>query len=353
MSQVAANPHRHIPVPRPEWLALHHEDALDPGQPIVDAHHHLWALPGATYLRDELLTDLRSGHQVVATVFVDCHSHYRSDGPEALRPVGETAFAAQQGLASDAAAPGGPQICAAIVGWADLMLGDAVRPVLEAHIAAGQGRFRGVRSRPTWHDDPVAHPSRDGRPGVLLEPAVQQAARVLGALGLTLDLWVYHPQLGDVIELATACPGTTIVLNHCGGPLGCGPYEGRRAEVFAEWREQVQRLARLRNLRMKLGGLAMPRIGFGFEMTERPVNSETLAQAWAPYFETCIEAFGADRCMFESNFPVDQVACSHAVLWNAFKRVARGCSAGERHELFARTAALTYGIEHTLGAPRA
>lgn len=336
--------HKAIPTPRPDWLALHHEDALDPTESIVDAHHHLWALPGNTYLHGELRDDLRSGHHIRATVFVDCHSHYRRDGPEALRPVGETAFVVEQAMAGT---PTDTRLCAAIVGWADLMLGDGVRPVLEAHVEAGQGRFRGIRSRPTWHDDPVMHPSREGRAGLLREPALQTGARVLGAMDLSLDLWVYHPQLDDVEHLAAACPDTLLVLNHCGGPL----FAGQRAEVFGDWRTRIQRLALHPNVRVKLGGLTMPRIGFGFELADRPVTSECMAQAWKPYFETCIEAFGTERCLFESNFPVDKVGCGYAVLWNAFKRVARGYSDGERHALFARTAARTYRIEDVLATP--
>ncbi len=330
-------------VPRPEWLALHQEDILEPGLPIVDAHHHLWALPAASYLGADLLQDLGTGHDVRATVFIDCEAGYRTDGPQALQPVGETSFIVEQARLMEASGAR-YQPCAAIVSWADLSLGEQVAPVLEAHIEAGQGRFRGVRARPTWHADPGAHPTGAHREGVLLEPAVQQGVRRLGAMGLSLDVWVYHSQLGDVAALAANCPDTVMVLNHCGGPLGVGPYAGRRAEVFDEWRMHVRSLAKFPNLRMKLGGLGMPRMGFGFEQAERPVASELLAQAWGPYFETCIESFGADRCMFESNFPVDKVTCSYAVLWNAFKRASQGCSAAERADLFSGTAARTYRL---------
>ncbi|MFM9927611.1 amidohydrolase family protein [Variovorax sp. H27-G14] len=333
--------HRTIASPRADWLALHSEDILDPAQPIVDAHHHLWALPGATYLRPQLLEDLDSGHDIRATVFVDCHSHYLSSGPAALRPTGETAFVVAQAPADDATRGG---LCAAIVGWADLMLGEQVSPVLEAHMQAGQGRFRGIRSRPTWHDDAEVHPSREGSAGLLREPALQRGARALGAMGLSLDLWIYHTQLDDVAHLAAHCPDTTLVLNHCGGPLGNGPFTHRRAEVFDDWRQRIRSLASHPQVHIKLGGLAMPRMGFGLELAQRPLDSSALAAAWAPYFETCIEAFGTQRCMFESNFPVDKTGCSYAVLWNAFKRVAAGCSASERTDLFMRTATRTYGM---------
>ncbi|MGJ7609661.1 MULTISPECIES: amidohydrolase family protein [unclassified Variovorax] len=336
--------HAGIATPRAEWLALHREDIIDPELPIVDAHHHLWVLPTSTYLHAELTQDLRSGHNIRSTVFVDCHSHYRTDGLDALRPVGETAFAAAQADAS-AKIDGNTRCCAAIVGWVDLSLGDLLSSVLQAHVEAGKGRFRGVRARPTWHADPAVHPAGAGREGVLRDALVQQGVRRLGAMGLSLDLWVYHTQLGDVVSLAANCPDTLMVLNHCGGPLGIGPLANQGAEVFDDWLVQLRALARLPNVRIKLGGLAMPRMGFGLDRLARPADSATLASLWRPCFEACIEAFGADRCMFESNFPVDKTGCSYAVLWNAFKRATVTCNASERSRLFSGTAALTYSID--------
>lgn len=340
----APSPHAAIALPRPEWLALHSEPILEPKLPIVDPHHHLWVMPGAHYLQPELGADLRSGHKLQATVFVDCHSHYRSDGPEALRPVGETQFAVEQARLAAQRDPA-VQVCAAIVGWADLTLASAQFDyVLQAHVAAGAGRFRGIRARPTWHADPSVHPVGTNRPEVLRDAQVQQGVRQLGSMGLSLDLWLYHTQLGDVAALAAACPDTLLVLDHCGGPLGVGPYAGRRSEVFTQWQQEITALAQFPNLRIKLGGLAMQRMGFGFEQAACPPDSAALAKAWAPYFETCIAAFGTQRCMFESNFPVDKIGCSYAVLWNAFKRISTGYSSAERSDLFSRTAAATYGI---------
>jgi len=330
----------YFPKLRPEWLALHQEDVLDPALAIIDPHHHLWQTPEFTYALPQLQADVDSGHAVRATVFVDCMSHYRSDGPAALRPVGETEFVAQHGGAGQ----GGTQLCAGIVGWADLQRGDRVTPVLEAHIAAGQGRFRGVRARATWHGDAALHPPGAGAAEVLLQPQVQQAARVLAAMGLTLDVWVYHTQLKDVARLAAACPQTTLVLNHCGGPLGVGPYAGQRAAVLQDWRAQITALAAHENVVVKLGGLAMPRCGFGWQEAARPVDSARLAQAWAPYVAHCIAAFGVQRCMFESNFPMDQTGCSYRTLWNAFKRLAQSASASEKAALFAGTAARVYRL---------
>ncbi len=332
--------HSYFPHLRPDWLFLHKEDVLDPGLAIIDPHHHLWQTPEFSYALPQLQADVGSGHAVRATVFVECLSHYRAHGPEALRPVGETEYVVQH----SGPAQSGADMCAGIVGWADLQLGDQITPVLEQHIQAGQGRFRGLRSRPTWHADPAIHALGAGHAEVLLQPQVQQAVRALGRLGLTLDIWVYHTQLADVARLAASCPQTTLVLNHCGGPLGVGPYAGQRDAVLHDWQAQMQALSRHPNIVVKLGGLAMPRCGFGWHQAARPVGSQVLASAWAPYIEHCIAAFGVQRCMFESNFPMDKTGCSYVTLWNAFKRLAKGASAGEKAALFEATAARVYRL---------
>lgn len=347
-SATAIDPSYHkanFPDIRPEWLARNNEQAIEADLPIVDAHHHLWELPGFTYMRDDLLADLRGGHNIVSTVYIDCMSRYRLDGPEEFRPVGETEFVVSEtaNLTKEGFAP-----CAGIVGWADLLLGDQVQPVLEQQIEAGQGRFRGVRTRAAWHEHPLLRPPSHSFAGMLLDPSLQRGVKKLGALGLSLDVWVYHPQLKDVGRLATACPDTTLVLDHCGAPLGIGPFAGRRDEVFRSWRDDIKALAAHSNIVVKLGGLAMPRCGFGFHEAEMPATSEMLATAWTPYLDTLIEAFGTKRCLFESNFPVDKAVCSYVVIWNAFKRYSRACSAAEREDLFSRTAATTYRLEHTL-----
>jgi predicted TIM-barrel fold metal-dependent hydrolase len=338
---------KNFPPIRPDWLAEAREPVLEPGLPVIDTHHHLWDLPEGTYLRPELQEDLASGHDVRATVFVDCHSKYRAAGPEALQPVGETEFVVEE-VPLDASNP--RNACAAIVSWADLMLGDAVEETLAAHVQAGQGRFRGIRTRSAWHAHPEVHPVGLAQQGMLVNPALQKGARRLGAMGLTLDVWVYHSQLEDVARLARACPGTTIILDHCGAPLGIGPYEDQRDEVFRAWSEQIRAIAQHENVVVKLGGLAMPRMGWRFHERATPVGSAELAQQWEPYVSTCVEAFGAHRAMFESNFPVDKGACSYRVVWNAFKRLAAGCSSTEKHALFAATAARVYRIEEALNA---
>jgi L-fuconolactonase len=334
-------PNPHFPV-RPDWLALHEETALEPDLPVIDPHHHLWDRPENPYLVPDLLADLGGGHRIVATVFAECGARYRADGPVELRPVGETAFAA---AAATTAGPHGTRICAGIIGHADLRLGDAVEPVLRAHLAAGGGRFRGIRQISAWHADPAARASlASPPPGLLADPGVRRGAAVLARLGLSFDAYMYHTQLADLAALADAVPDLAIVLDHTGGAIGIGPYAGRRAETFGEWRAGMRALASRPNIHVKLGGMGMRLFGFGFGAGDRPPSSAALAAAWAPHVEACIEAFGAGRCMFESNFPVDKGSCSYAVLWNAFKRIAAGASAAEKAALFAGTAARVYRL---------
>ena len=251
-------------------------------------------MPQCPYLIEDLAADAAAGHRVVATVYVEAHTAYRTDGPEALRPVGETEFVVAEIARQEARTGATTALCAGIVGAADLALGDRVEEVLATHVAAGRGRFRGVRLRAAAHPDPAfAPPVGAPAEGFLLRPEVQAGAACLGRLGLALDVWVFQTQLRDVAALAASCPGTRMVLNHVGGVLGIGPFAGRREEVFPTWREDVRALARFDNLHVKLGGLCMPRVGFRFHEAELPPSSAELAAAWRPYIETCIEAFGA------------------------------------------------------------
>ncbi len=327
---------------RPVWLAQRVEAALEPALPIIDPHHHLWEREGG-YLLDELLADLNSGHQVQATVFAQCGYAYRTEGPEALRPVGETERVTA--IANEAVARGVPQqVCAGIVGHADLTLGDAVHDVLQAHIAAGDGRFRGVRHITARHD--AFNASLLGRPsaGLHQHTGFRRGLAQLQALGLSFDAWLYHTQIGELADLARSLPGLQIVLNHLGGPLGAGPYRGKRNEVLTAWRDSLKTLATCPNVSVKLGGLAMAIGGFEFHKLTLPPGSEQLANAWAPYLHSAIDLFGPQRCMFESNFPVDKAMCSYAVLWNAFKRVAAGASAADKAALFHDTAKRVYRL---------
>ncbi len=340
------NAHGQIAI-REEWLSLHREAALDPALPILDPHHHLWDRPGERYLLEELLADAGTGHDIRATVFVQCGAMYRADGPEAERSLGETAFMA--GVA-EAAAGGRTRACAGIVGFVDLTLGDAVAPLLERHREAARGRFVGVRNRIAWHPSPAVRSNLlSPPPGPLEDPRFVDGARRLAGAGLVLDVWAYQTQLPLVRAVAQAVPELTVVVDHCGGPLGVGPFAGRPREGFDAWRREVRALAALPNVVMKLGGLAMEVGGFAFHEGAAPPDSATLAAAWRPHVETCVEAFGAHRCMFESNFPVDKGMVSYAVLWNAFKRLAAGAGADERGALFSGTARQTYRISPVIG----
>lgn len=333
------------------WLAQVAEDVIDPDLPIVDPHHHLWDLPGGRYLLHELLADTGQAdvhgrrHDVRATVFVECASMYRADGPEALRPVGETEFV--NGVAAMSASGGfGPtRVAAGIVAFADLSLGTAVREVLQAHVDAARGRFRGIRHAAGWHADPrIRHSHTQPPPGLLLDARFREGFAQLAPLGLSFDAWLYHPQIPELTDLARAFPGTTIVLDHYGGPLGIGPYQGRADDVYAEWRGHIDELARCPNVVVKLGGLHMPINGFGWHKEPKPPGSAEIAEATRRYVHHTIDRFGPQRCMFESNFPVDKVSCSYLVLWNAFKRLAAGFSADDKAALFHGTAQRVYRL---------
>lgn len=331
--------------PDEAWLAKQQpEPILEPNLPIIDTHHHLWQRPNHRYLLDELLADLGTGHNTVATVFAECHAMYRADGPEAMRPVGETEFVAGVAAMSASGLYGSTRIAAGIVGFADLTLGDRVEPVLQAHIQAGGGRFRGIRHSAAWDASPIIGNSRVDGPHLLQQADFRAGLARLTALGLSLDAWVFHPQLADVIDLARAFPTANIIVGHVGGPLGYGPYTGKRDEVFNGWKAHITELATCQNVTMKLGGMMMRLAAFDYGTEPTPPSSTVLADCWRPYMETCIELFGAERCMFESNFPVEKMGTGWAVLWNALKRIAAGASAEEKLALFSGTARRAYRL---------
>jgi predicted TIM-barrel fold metal-dependent hydrolase len=335
----------HLPV-RQDWLDRRREEIIEPDLPIVDPHHHLVDRPETGhYLLPELLADIATGHNIIATVYLEWLSMYRAQGPAERRPVGEVEFA--NGVAAMAASGtyGKTRVCAGIVGYADLTLGAAVEKVLEAMIAAGGGRFRGIRFITASHPDQAEWGSAVIRPaGLLLDPRVREGFARLEPLGLSFDAWMYHTQLPELVDLARAFPATPIVLDHVGGPIGLGPYADRRDEVFAAWSARVRELSACPNVHIKLGGLGMRMFGFTHHTGELPPSSEELAAAWRPYIETCIAAFGPERAMFESNFPVDKGSCGYAALWNAFKRIAAGYSAAEKAALFSGTASKFYRL---------
>lgn len=330
----------------PQFLARHDEPVLDPELPIVDPHHHLWD-HGYRYLFDEFLEDISSGHNIRASVFVQCDAMYRADGDPELAPVGETEFVNGAAAISASGGYGPARVCAGIVGYADLLLGERVDAVLEAHLRAAGNRFRGIRGRSVWDSDPTIKGSaKDFPPGLLLDPKFREGYRRLAEYDLSFDSWLFHPQIPELADLASKFPGTTVILDHVGGPLAIGQYAGKRDEVFAAWKRNLVELAQRENVFVKLGGLAMHLFGFDLDSGHRdaPAPSETLAKLWRPYMETCIELFGARRCMFESNFPVDKRGASYRVLWNAFKRISAGASADEKAALFHGSACRAYRL---------
>ena len=332
-----------------DWLNLTREEALEPDLPICDPHHHLWDFRtdyvDTRYLMDDLLADLAGGHNIVSTVFIECRAMYRADESDPLRMVGETEFVNGIAAMSASGQYGPTRIAAGIVGRADLALGDAVSEILEAHIVAGCGRFRGIRHAASWdtHDD-IRNAHTDPPQGLLGDATFRQGFARLAPLNLSFEGWLYHTQISELADLARAFPETTIILNHFGGPLGIGPYAGKRDEIMVQWRKDIAELATCENVVAKLGGINMKVNGFGWHDGEAPPTSEVLAEATRPYYDHCIEHFGPGRCLFESNFPVDKVSCSYTVLWNAFKRIAADFSADEKTKLFHDTAARVYRV---------
>ncbi|NIF55853.1 amidohydrolase family protein [Burkholderia sp. Ax-1724] len=324
------------------WHRQSSEPALDPDLPIVDCHHHLWQRKNGDYLVDDFLADLTTGHHIRATVFVEGGTSYCEHASPALRPVGETRFAVASALAAPARWRNA--ICAGIVARADLMLGDQVVPVLEAQHEAAAGRLRGIRFPIRWDAAGIGMWGHTYAQGRSADRSFRAAFRHLRAFDLSFDAFVYHHQLNEIAALAGSFPETRIIVNHVGGPLGVGPYEGQRDAVFAEWKSGLAQVAAHSNVYMKLGGLGMLYTGFPFHLNAVPPGSEVLARSWAPYVHECLEAFGVTRCMFESNFPVDQQSASYSVVWNAFKRLTARCSPDEKRALFSATAAHAYRL---------
>jgi L-fuconolactonase len=340
------------------------EPILEPDLPIVDAHHHLWDVSALVsvqgpathslqavgrvrprYLADEFLADIRLGHNICATVYVQSQpgvSLYRRSGPAAAAPAGETEFANATAITA-CGSYGDIRLCAAIVGYADLRLSD-IAGGLEAHLAAGGGRFRGIRQAATWDEDEAVLGGITALQGLYATAAFRSGFSRLAPLGLIFDAAVLEPQLGDVVDLARAFPQTTIVVDHTGMPVGIGRYAGQHALRFPIWRSSIMALAACPNVVIKLGGLGFPLTGFGTFLTTPPPTAAQLSVLWKPYLETCIDTFGVQRCMFESNFPADAGSAGYATIWNAFKIVAAGASADEKSWLFRRTAQRVYGM---------
>lgn len=335
------SPHHKV---REDWLVLSQEEVLAPGQPIFDCHHHLWDRPEGRYRAEELTADVCAGHDVRASLYVQCTTGYRTTGPEALRPVGEVETVLDWTRGSE-------HFPAGIVAMADLQLGAAVRPVLEALAEAGQGRVKGIRNTTAWHADPSVRSNPiPPPPGLLATKAFRAGARTVAAHGLTLDIWAYQTQLAEVRALAEAVPELTVVVDHCGGPLGVGPHDRFDAQNFSAWRAALAPVAALPNTRVKIGGFGLAVFGWRYAEAPEPPHSEALAEDWRPWVETCLDLFGPARAMFESNFPVDKGQVGYRTLWNAFKRLAAQLGDAAQDALFWRTAAQVYGIDQQIFA---
>lgn len=329
--------------PNDDWLARLEEEALEADLPIIDTHHHLWLRNGYTYLMPELAADMDSGHNIAATVFAECHSMYRQGGPEVERSLGETEFVTGQAAMSASGEFGSARACAVMFGNVDMTLGADIEPLLDRHVEASGGRFRGVRYSTGWDaDERIRNVAPDA--GMLVNGSVREAASVLARKGFSLDSWLYHPQLDEVAALADALPDLTIILNHVGSPILGGPFRGKKAEVFEDWCARIRRVGERENVYVKLGALPIRMPDFDGDR-EMPPGSEEVAAAWRPWIETCIEAFGPARSMYESNFPVQKRWCSYQVCWNAFKRISANAGASEKADLFAGAAARAYRID--------
>lgn len=335
--------------PNMDWLARAiREPVIEPELPIVDPHMHFWDhKTGYKYYVEEFARDIAaSGHNVEATVFVECHAMYRASGPEHLKCVGETEFAVGMAAMAASGKYTSSRAAAAIVGCADLTLGERTRETLEAHMEAANGRFRGVRQRAKWDPDPVVRgPVSADHAGLYLDPEFGEGLDLLTSMGLSLDASIFHPQLPDVAALARAHPDASIVVVHTGSPVGHSSYAGKEAEVHANWLAGMKELAKCPNVSIKMGGLLMCLGNFDFTTADAPPTSDQLAQLWRPFIEPCIELFGAHRCMASSNFPVDKAGVPYGTLWNMFKRLTAGCSADEKKMIFSGTARRIYRLD--------
>lgn len=328
------------------------EDVLEPDLPICDPHHHLYLWPGIPlglpekYLLEDFVREIEaSGHRIESTVYLEATAFYRPDGPEELRTLGETEFATGVAAMSASGLFGPARVCEGIVARVELVRGAAIGKVLEKHAAVAGARLKGIRDAGPWDASPDVPAGHTAPPKGLYEMASFRAGfALLEQFGLSFDAWQYHTQLPQVAALADAFPATPIVLNHVGGVLGIGPYAGKANEVFAAWSRDIKDLAKRPNVVVKLGGLGQPLGPFDFYTRAEKAGSEELARGWSPYIETCIEAFGPARSMFESNFPVDSLSCSYRTIWNAFKRIAAGASAAEKALLFRDAARRVYRL---------
>ena len=338
----------HLPV-RQEWLNQLIEDPILPNIPIIDPHHHLWDVGFGRYYIEELLEDINSsGHNIVSTVYIMSSSNtkiYSKDGLEEFKPLTEIEFATSEGKRADLIPNNKVKVNASIVGSVDLTYGNKLQPVLEKAVNISEGRLKGIRMLLASHTDPrISSGAVKSDLGLMLHPNFIDGAKCVQDANLSLDFWIYHTQLNEMEKIARALPDLTIILNHIGGPIHLGEYEGKQAATHREWRSAMMRLSRIPNINVKLGGLGMAVNGAKFHNSKFPPNSVQLSDVWKPWIYETIDMFGFDRCMFESNFPVDKGSCSYGALWNAFKIIAKDMSDDEINKLFSKNAAKIYKI---------
>jgi len=338
----------HLPV-RQEWLNQHIEDPISPNIPIIDPHHHLWDVGFGRYYIEELLEDINSsGHNILSTVYIMSSSNtkiYSKDGLEEFKPLTEIEFATSEGKRADLIPNNKVKVNASIVGSVDLTYGNKLQPVLEKAVNISEGRLKGIRMLLASHIDPrISSGAVKSDLGLMLHPNFIEGAKCIQNANLSLDFWIYHTQLNEMEKIARSLPDLTIILNHIGGPIHLGEYEGKQAATHREWRSAMMRLSRIPNINVKLGGLGMAVNGAKFHNNKFPPNSVQLSDVWKPWIYETIDMFGFDRCMFESNFPVDKGSCSYGALWNAFKILAKDMSDDEINKLFSKNAAKIYKI---------
>jgi L-fuconolactonase len=315
------------------------DEILNPHQVIIDSHVHL--MPSARYFAREFVADLEGGHHIAASVLVECGAGYDGATLDFLGPAAETRFIASEAEAIEAAG-----VRVGVVGHADLRAGAAINNLLDAHRQSCGARLKGIRQRAAHDRTGLIRSTGAPPPAALLsDRRFREGFTQLGRSGLSFDVWVFFHQLGEVAALARAFPDTLIILNHVGGPLGVGPYSKYPQSSFEQWSAGVHDVAGCSNVVVKLGGLGMSHVGFRFHRQQHSATARQLAAAWRPYIETCIDAFGPGRAMFESNFPVDRATCTYAVLWNAFKCLTESYSDDESQALLAGTAARVYGLD--------
>ena len=331
-----------------DWLAQVKEEIINPELPIIDPHHHLWngdnqLASSFPYLIDNLSEDTNSGHNIVGTIFMECAQGYYQEGEDKYKPIGETEYVMK--VIKDSKKTSNSANIIGIISFADLMLGSEVKDVLNQHILIGEGLFKGIRHAAGWDQSNEIHNSHSNPiKNIYYDPSFRKGAEELIKLNLTFDSWHYHNQISDLSIFAKDYPELTIIHDHFGGPLGVGPYQGKKQEIFKKWKDDISQLSENKNVHSKLGGLAMPVNGWNFHKQDKPATSDQIIEMHYDYYLHAIECFGVDRCMFESNFPVDRRSISYHVLWNAFKKMVSNYSNEDKNKLFFQNAKDIYGV---------